>query len=298
MRRVWMNGAIVPVDSALVPLWSETALRGANAFDGIRGYWNGSLGLLALSEHLDRLFASAATMGIEHGYDQRSMREAIREVLVANPSVEGRDVYVRPSICVVGGRSPGDPGYEAIDYVSVSEAPRVPLPATGSAIVSTHRRPSFGSLPPAAKCGGAYLAFRLPTLERVAAGVDHVIVLNEHDAVAEAEGAAVMAIRDGSVVSPPPSEGGLDSITRRVLLDACGVAGIPVEERRLPRAELASVDGLVLAGTLCEVVAIHRLDDRPLASAATPVYRRLVELFDGVRGGAGTLGRWRLTEPG
>jgi branched-chain amino acid aminotransferase len=293
---VWMRGALVAEQEAVVAVSSEVALRGATVFEGVRSYAPGAgpRAYLGLGAHLDRLMASASMLAIDHGYDPASFRRAVAAVVGAGGVGPGDDLYVRPSILVEGGRLPGDDAYRATDYVAVAPVPRTSLTRPWTAVVSTYPKPARGPLPAEAKAGGAYLAFRLPLVERVRAGADAVVVLNEHGRVAEAEGAAVCVVQGDTVVSPPCSEGCLRSITRRIVADIAAEVGARAEERPVTARELVAADAVFLAGTLCELKPLARIDDVALASDRHPLYRAIASGFDDVRAGVGPVAaRWQ-----
>jgi branched-chain amino acid aminotransferase len=289
---VWLRGTLVPTEEAVVSISSETALRGANVFEGMRAYADGSAtrSVVGLRAHLDRLMESARLLHLDHTFDHSSFRHAIHAVLEANDYPPDDDLYIRPAICVESGRLPSDPAYAAIDYVSISRCERSELFRLRKAIVSRHRRLAQSSVSACTKAGGAYLSFRLPLVERAQARADAVIVLNERDDVAEAEGAAVCVVRDGVICSPPVEDGCLDSITRRIVADIAAHIGVPYEERSIRRSELYAADAVFLAGTLCELVPIGRIDGlaiHPKRNHAEPVFERVAREFDRLRTGSG-----------
>jgi para-aminobenzoate synthetase/4-amino-4-deoxychorismate lyase len=73
--------------------------------------------------------------------------------------------------------------------------------------------------------------------EAKAAGADEAILLNEHGRVADGSFTSIFALRDGVLLTPPPSEGALDGILKRVL-------GRPVVERTLTLDDLRSAEAL------------------------------------------------------
>jgi branched-chain amino acid aminotransferase len=294
---VWFDGRSVPVRAAMVSIASETALRGANVFEGIRAYscTENGLGFLALRQHLRRLMTSARLLGIDHPYTVDGFVTAIGSLLAAQAAARTwPDLYVRPSICVVQGRLPTEPEYRVVDYVAVVDQPRTDLYRPATAIVSRWRRPADGPLPPQVKAGGAYLAFRLPVLERARAGVDAVILLNDKGMVAEAEGAAVCIIRDGILSSPPAREGGLRSLTRSIVFDLARDAGIDVRAEPIRHSEIYEADGVFLAGTMCELMPLVVVDGVALDTIDSPLYRRIADGFDRLRREGGPTAGWAL----
>jgi branched-chain amino acid aminotransferase len=89
-------------------------------------------------------------------------------------------------------------------------------------------------------------------------------------------------VRDGKVVTPPPSEGRLESITVEIVADICRSLGIEFVERPVDRTELYLADEIRLAGTLAEIVPVRRIDEfvlpkeSPILSAVSARFWRAV----------------------
>lgn len=284
-KPVIFKGELIEAAEAVVPMSSEVALRGAAVFEGIRGYDIGSGVRLVpgIKAHLRRLFNSAEMLGIAHEFDEQYFERSLRQLLECQPG----DVYLRPSIAIVGGRNPNDPEYLAADYSSVAAVQRRDLFLPATAIIASGRKMEGDLLPSAAKAGGSYLQFRLPSIERARSGRDHVIVLNADGRVAEAEGAAVIVVRNGEILSPPPSEGALPSITWKLVREMAEYLGFGTQEVPVERSALISSEAVFLAGTLCELVPLELIDSHEVATSTHPIYDALARQFDKLR-----IGQW------
>ena len=77
------------------------------------------------------------------------------------------------------------------------------------------------------------------------------------------------------------SDGALEGITRRTLLELCGVGGIPAEERRLARIDLLAADEVFLAGTGARMVPVRTLDGAMIGKGdVREIYPRLVAAYE------------------
>ena len=92
-------------------------------------------------------------------------------------------------------------------------------------------------------------------------------MLNQQGRVAEATGSCLLMVREGSVVTPPASEGCLESITVNIIESLCESLGLPFERRPIDRTELRIADELALTGTLTEVAIVQRFEDREMPDA-------------------------------
>jgi len=263
-RVMWFDGACVPWEDARVHVWDELALRGANVFEGMTAFWNAAEqrhDVLAGDAHLDRLYQSARVADIPAPMDKAAVFGALAEVAA---QLGGSDIYLRPTFYAKRGRSTLALDSEGAMYIGGFPF-RPSTPAAVRAIVSSHRR-FGGPIGAHAKSGGSYLDFRVFERERVEHGVEHVFFLNDRDHVAEADGAAILLVRDRRVITPSVDSGVLDSITKRIVLDLARGLGHQVEERPVRRDEL--YDGqVVLAGTLLGLRPVHAVDGHAAADA-------------------------------
>jgi branched-chain amino acid aminotransferase len=254
---MWFNGACVPWEDARVHVWDELALRGANVFEGITAFWNADgqrHDVLAGDAHLDRLYDSARAADIPAPMAKAAVFAALAEVAA---QLGGSDIYLRPTFYAQRGRSTLAPDSEGAMYIGGFPF-RPSAPPVVRAIVSSHRR-FGGPIGAHAKSGGSYLDFRVFERERVEHGVEHVFFLNDRGHVAEADGAAILLVRDRTVVTPSVDSGVLDSITKRIVLDLARGLGYQVEERPVRRDELYRAQ-VVLAGTLLGLRTVHAVD--------------------------------------
>uniref|UniRef100_A0AAU3GM71 Aminotransferase class IV n=1 Tax=Streptomyces sp. NBC_01401 TaxID=2903854 RepID=A0AAU3GM71_9ACTN len=257
-RVMWFNGACVPWEDARVHVWDELALRGANVFEGITAFWNADgqrHEVLACDAHLDRLYDSARIADIP-APPREEVVAALTEVAA---QLGGSDIYLRPAFYAKRGRSTLAPDSEGAMYIGGFPF-RPSTPPEVRAIVSGHRR-FGGPIGGQAKSGGSYLDFRVFERERVEHGVEHVFFLNDRGHVAEADGAAILLVRDRRVITPSVDSGVLDSITKRIVLDLARGLGHQVEERPVLRDELYGAQ-VVLAGTLLGLRTVHTVDGR------------------------------------
>ena len=96
--------------------------------------------------------------------------------------------------------------------------------------------------------------------------------------MAEGSGENVFVVRDGVLLTPPPSDGVLEGITRDAVLKIAAAEGIEAHERTLARSDLVIADELFFTGTAAEIVPIREVDDHEIGEPG-PVTRRIQERF-------------------
>jgi branched-chain amino acid aminotransferase len=86
-EQVFLNDKLVDIDKATISVTDSGFLYGAGLFETMRSH-NGVV--FALTDHLDRLFASADVLSINNPYDREYITEAINKVLRVNKLTDAR----------------------------------------------------------------------------------------------------------------------------------------------------------------------------------------------------------------
>lgn len=286
-KLIYFNGEVVPWEAAKVHVWTETAIRATNVFEGVRAYWNEGKEewrLIGWPQHRARLFQSARLMWIPHRYTPEMFDKGITEIVGA---LGYRDhVYLRPTIFVESGRYDYRPEKMTTGmYIACFPVPRSNALKATSCLVSTWTRFADSSgASPRIKAGANYQNVRLPRIEAQQRGVDDAILLNQRGTVAELTGAALFAVRHKRLITPPFSAGLLESITRDALIEiAKAKLGLEVVEREMDRTELYVCDELFSAGTLSEIAAITTVDGLSIGNGEVgPITRRIWQAYEDI----------------
>jgi branched-chain amino acid aminotransferase len=251
-------------------------------FEGMRVYGGR---VFRRAEHLRRLSISARAIGLALPTDP-SLEGIIDETVAAFGSSEA---YIRLIVTRGVGPLSVDPTKCArptviciVDEVALYPADKL---ARGIDMVTVSiRRPPADILEPRVKSLN-YLNNALAILEARRSGADEALLLNRDGVVAEASGANVFVVRDGAVFTPFVTDGALEGMTRRTILEACAELGIPSQERRLGRIDLLGADEVFLAGTGAKMVPVARLDGQNIGDPAQrPVYDRLRRAYESAVG--------------
>ena len=96
-EKIWLDGKFVPWHEANVHVLTHTLHYGFGVFEGIRCYQttNKKSIIFRLKEHVNRLFDSAAILGIEIPYSNEEIFATILEVVRVNKLEE---CYIRPIV--------------------------------------------------------------------------------------------------------------------------------------------------------------------------------------------------------
>lgn len=272
-----MNGSLVPVAEATVSVFDHGLLYGDGVFEGIRFYKRRPF---RLEEHLERLLDSARAIALTLPLGLDELARAVHETVAAFP---GEDGYLR----VVATRGPGALGIDPKRcsapnvFVIADELTMIPQATRerGARVIiaSTRRLPPDG-LDPRIKSLN-YLNHILARIEANQAGVDEAILLNAAGRVAEGTADNVFIVRHGRLLTPPPVEGALAGITRAVVLELAGEAGIAAEETPLAPYDLFTADECFLTGTGAELIPVAEIDGRSMRACPGPVFDELGRRF-------------------
>lgn len=277
---VYIDGEFVPESEAKISVLDHGFLYGDGVFEGIRAYKGV---VFKLREHIDRLYDSAKFLKIEIPMSKEDLIEAILETIRKNGL---KDCYIR----VVVTRGIGDLGLDprkcGKPSIIIIAKPMGPLlgKKTVSLIISSIRRDGVDATNHQAKSLN-YLNSILAKLEAINAGADDAIMLDNRGFVSEATGENVFIVKNGKIMTPPPSSGVLLGITRNCIIELAKRLGYEVAERELTPFELLTADEIFLTGTAAEIVPVESINGRKIGMRVPgPITERLIEEFEKLKG--------------
>lgn len=289
VQTIWLDGELVPWDSANVHVLTHSLHYGVGAFEGIRAYKRqGGTYVFRLREHVDRLFDTCKLTLLSPKFTREQIMEACLTVLAKNGMEEG---YLRPMIFMgegaMGIYAPNNPVRATViawkwgAYLG-EEALKKGIRAKISSFARHHVNISLAK----AKMMGQYTNSVLAKREAKFGGYDEAIMLDANGYVSEGSGENIFVVRKGVLCTPDLSCSILEGITRDTVLTIAREMGIPVEERRITRDQLWLADEVFFTGTAAEITPVREIDDRVVGDGAVgPITRRIQErFFDIVRG--------------
>jgi branched-chain amino acid aminotransferase len=267
---IYRDGKFVLYADSKIGILAHGLNYGTGCFEGIRGYWNekaGQLYFFRLLEHYERLAASAKFL-------MMNLPES-PEVLCARTAELARlngfrqNLYVRP-LAYKNAEEIGVRLHNVSHDFTITAVPhRAYFDASEGlrACVSAWRRIDDNVAPARAKLTGIYVNSALAKTDAVSNGFDEAIMLNGAGSVAEGTAQNIFIVRGGVAITPPVSDGILEGVTRRSIIELCRrEAGIEVVERSIGRSELYIADEVFLVGTAVEVAPIIEVDHRLVGS--------------------------------
>ncbi len=285
---VWIDGRVVDVAEARVPVTDHGLLYGDGVFEGIRVYGGR---VFRLDDHLARFAAGAKALALEPPGGIPAVREIVLETVRAHGESEA---YVRLVLTRGEGALGVDPTtcHAPRLFCLVSDVTIYPAEKLRDGIdlvTASLRRPAPDVLDPRVKSLN-YLNNVLAKLEARQRGADEALLLGAGGLVAEAAVANLFAVISGELRTPPANDGALEGITRRTVLELAGRLGIPARECSLGRFDLFSAEEVFLTGSGAGLVPVRSLDGRPIGVGRPgPIYAKVRAAFLDAAPSMGTL---------
>ncbi len=286
-KHAFFEGRIIPLSEAKINIATHGFLYGTAVFGGMRAYWNEEKNRLFVFrpfDHFRRLLNSGKMMAMNIPYDEESLTQLTLDILRADDWKQ--DVYLRPTIYKadlgIGVRL-----HELKDEYCmfvIKYEKYVKNDTNAHATFSSWRRIDDNAIPARGKVAGAYANSALIKTDANRAGFDEALVLDQNGHVSEGSAMNIFMVRDGVLVTPPVTDNILEGITRRSIIElARNELGIHVVERSIDRTEVFIAEEMFMTGTAAQVVAVTRIDHRPVgAGLMGPVTTKLRLLFDDV----------------
>jgi len=273
-----VNGEIVPLEEARVPVLDNGFLFGDSVYEVLRTYGGRPF---ETARHFRRMRASADRLAIPVPLSNDTLLDRVRALLVRAGKVES---YIR--IVVTRGVGNSSYDFDAVAGPTVVMIQRELIPPgqrhyTEGVRVSAVdvRRNHQRSLDPAIKSSNL-LNNILALREARARGAEEPVLLNHEGRLAEGASTNVFVVRGEALATPPLSTGILAGVTREVVLELAAAQGIPAREEDLGLADLIGSDEAFLSSTTREVMPIRQVDDQVIGTGRPgPVTRRLMEAF-------------------
>jgi len=266
--RIWVNGALREPADAVVSALDRGFTVGDGVFETVKVVGGRTF---ALERHLDRLERSARALGLPRP-DRELVRAACAEVLAGDPLPLGR-----LRITCTSGPAPLGPVRDQDDdpagaTLVVAAAATEPRPDTAAVVTVPWTRNEHSAI---AGIKATSYAENVVALARAHEyGADEAILGNTAGRLCEGTGSNVFVVLDGRLLTPPLSSGCLAGITRALTLQWSDA-----EEEDLPLSVLQDAEEVFLTGSLRDIQAVSRIDERDLPGAPGPVTARVMAVF-------------------
>jgi branched-subunit amino acid aminotransferase/4-amino-4-deoxychorismate lyase len=252
-RFVICNGELIPPGAATVSVLGSTLYGAFGVYESIQ-LWNGVV--FHLDDHLSRLLASAAAIGLPLSGDLAAHRDWVHQLVQA----EGGPLDATIRLFAVGPEADAPPRSFLWLEPLYPPSPQMIRDGVGAVCYSGERAlPTVKSL--------NTLVNTLARHAAQAAGEHEGLLVDAAGNMREGASSTFYAVQDGSLLIPP-AEDILEGVTLQIVLDLADDAGIPVRRVALPLAQRNGWDEAFLTSTSRHILPLVRLDGAAIGAGA------------------------------
>lgn len=254
-----INGELGHREEAKISPFDSVVQGGDAVWEGLRLY-NGRI--FKLTEHLDRLRASALALAFVDIPTHEQITEQIRRTLEANRMRDG--VHIRLTLTrgikITSGMDPRLNVFGPTLIVLAEHKEPVYDQEGLTLMTSTIRRARPDSLDPKIHHTNLIPSI-LAKIQANAAGADDALMLDDKGFVAETNATHVFLVENGSLVTPF-ARACPEGITRATVLQLCASNKIPCAECDLTLTDVYRADEMFCTGTMGELAPVIAVDGR------------------------------------
>lgn len=278
-KLVWLNGTVMPLESATTSVADHAHLYGDGLFEGIRFYGRK---VFKLDEHLQRLYHGCSYLGYEMNVKFDEMRRVVLETCAATGLEDG---YIRLNVTRGSGLGLDPKKIETPPNVMVMVSTLNLYPPELyeiglTVLTSPYRVVPADSLDNRLKCIGKYAVNILAKQFANRAGAGDALMLNHQGYIAEGTGNNFFLVQNGVIRTPHPSCGILQGITRDVVIEGARASGYTVDETNLTLFDVYAADEAFFTGTATEVIPAISIDSQKIGCGQPgEVTQKMMALF-------------------
>jgi branched-chain amino acid aminotransferase len=251
--RVWLDGELLPADTATVSVFDHGLTVGDGVFETLKAVDGVPF---AARRHLERLHRSAAGLGLRIPWSDDELRAAMAAVLAAGAAAP----LARVRITVTGGPAPlGSERGDGPATVVVAAGPLLP-PEAGTRVCTVpwprNERSAVAGLKTT-----SYAENVVALAHARERGCTEALYATTTGLLCEGTGSNVFVVHEGRLVTPTLATGCLAGVTRALVLEVTDA-----EEVDVPVAALGEAGEVFLTSTGRDVQAVRQLDGRDLGA--------------------------------
>lgn len=270
---VYLNGQFTPLSEAKIPVLDRGFIFGDGIYEVIPVYGRK---MFRAKHHLARLFRSLAAVGIANPHSEEQWLALINEVMAGQTAAD-QMIYLQVTRGVAR-RGHAFP-HACTPTVFIMSNPLV-MPAAaarahGVACVSLEDRRWLHCEIKSVSLLGNVLAAQYAAEHAAAESIQF-----RDGFLSEGSASNVWIVKDGILLAPPKDHLILEGIRYGLIEELCAQQGIPLQIRKIARAEVFGADEVMLSSATKEVLAVVRLDAHTIGNGVPgPIYQRLYAAY-------------------
>lgn len=258
--RIFVKDGVYPRSEAKVSVFDSSVQGGDAVWEGLRVY-KGKI--FHLTDHLNRLQASAKTLVFAGIPSQDFIKKAIRQTLEANDMHDG--VHIRLTLTrgekITSGMDPRLNQSGCTLIVLAEHKPPVYDNAVGVKLITSSVRRNSPMHLDSKIHHNNLLNNILAKIEANHASADDAIMLDNLGFVAETNACNIFMVKN-NILFTPHADACLTGVTRKTVIALAKEAKIEIVERNLSISEFYNADEVFTTGTMGELTPVVEIDGR------------------------------------
>ena len=284
--KIYINGNLLHRKEAMVSVYDAGFMLGDGMWEGMRLY-NGKWAFF--DAHMDRLFGSCKSVGIEIGMDRAGILDALNQTAQANGMVDNAHCrlmvtrglkakpFQHPQLSRTG---------PTIVIIIEHSRPAKNLQKRGIRLATVPQVRGLPMSQDAKHNSHSKLNCIIACLQAEQAGADEGLMLDPHGFVNTTNACNFFVVRNGEVWTST-GDYCMNGVTRRNVSNLCKESGIPVFEKNFSLVDTYSADEAFLTGTFGAQTPVSMIDEKkignnegmgPVTSKIRNLYEELVRL--------------------
>jgi len=279
---VSINGVITPPEEATVSVFDRGFLYGDSVYEVTLTYDDTPF---LLDAHLDRLWHSATSIGMDINWSREKIKEYIDTGLKeVRALTDSKRYYIRVIITRGAGEIGLDPTLSNGQNLFIIFKP---LPEINPAyykdgvdlvVTDVIRNPKM-AMDPNVKSGN-YLNNVMAIRAAKEKGAYDAVMLNEKGFVTESTSANIWIVLGDKIITPPIEAGLLGGITRKSLIRIGLENELKIKEQNFSPETLSSADEVFITSSTREVLPVTKINGELIANGAPgPITKKLHALY-------------------
>jgi branched-chain amino acid aminotransferase len=277
---IYVNGEFFKRDEAKVSVFDAGFVLGDGVWEGVR-LVNGKV--IALDEHLDRLFEGANSIQLDIGMSREELTAALNLTFERNGMTDG--AHARLMVTRGKKKTPNqDPrfalGTATIVIVAEFKIPKPESKTSGLSLLTSTIRCSTPDVFDLRLNSHSRLNFIHALIQAINAGSDEALMLDPHGFVASCNSTNFFIVR-GEELWTSTGRYNFKGITQRKVIKLYADAGHVVRQLDFTLAEVYGASEAFVTGTLGGITPVTRIDGRRIGNGQPgPVTQRVADLYN------------------
>jgi len=275
MEKVFLNDKLTDINKACISVKDSGFLYGSGLFETMRCN-NGVV--FCLDDHLDRLFASAASLSISNTYSRQFMADAVYKVLKANELTDARLRLTLTS----GPMSASEDKNKSTLLITATDLQSYPLEyyQKGVLVVLCPFRqnvtePIFGHK--TTSYFSRMLALQMAHQKKAA----EALWFTTTNLLAEGCISNVFLVKDSIIYAPLLATPVLAGIARKAVCKIAADNSVKLIEKDLGIDELLAADEIFLTNVIMKIMPVNSVEKHTVSNGKVgPVTKKMLKLFD------------------